>query len=159
MRRILAFSLGLNAAFAGLLVFQHVMLRGAADRWSGLATEAVASYQECVESHGECVGLVRECRSGLRLAQGKLDALREVSRVPYANPGANCLDHSRALVRALAERGIQSYVAVADDRSHAWVLVSVEPTPGFPWSGGIVPLGKDRPILELRDGALKVVLE
>jgi len=65
----------------------------------------------------------------------------------------NCKDFSVDLVKELEERGIKSSIAIAEERTHAWVLVWIEAT-----TGEFIAPGTDLEILEIRDGELKVII-
>src|SRR5690242_17329229 len=64
-----------------------------------------------------------DCRARLSEHDALSRATEQVAAVPYENPGANRYDHSKALVKMLADAGIESSIFVNADRSHAWVAV------------------------------------
>jgi hypothetical protein len=65
----------------------------------------------------------------------------------------NCYQQSQDIQKKLKKIGIESSIAVNEDRSHAWLLVWVEATDGT----FIVP--GDKKIYEIRDYKLDVICD
>ena len=64
----------------------------------------------------------------------------------------NCVDFSIDLVKELKESGIKSSIAIAEERTHAWVLVWIEAT-----TGEFVNPDSELEILEIRNGKMEVI--
>lgn len=64
----------------------------------------------------------------------------------------NCVAFSKDLARELKELGIKSSIAIAEERTHAFVLVWLEAT-----TGNFVNPDSELEILEIRDDEMKVI--
>lgn len=64
----------------------------------------------------------------------------------------DCVDFSVDLAEELKKVGIKSSIAIAEERTHAWVLVWIEAT-----TGEFVNPDSELEILEIRDGEMEVI--
>lgn len=97
------------------------------------------------------------CAQRLKAAGALEVAMHDVGSQPYANPGNNCYDHSKALQKQLAAAGMESSIFVNGDRTHAWLAVWIETTTGKfvpPKAAASFPYDT---LIEVRDRSLGVV--
>lgn len=81
-------------------------------------------------------------------------ATLKIQKGIYDLKNYNCVDFSKDLVRELEEMGIKSSVAIDKNRTHAWVLVWIEPQ-----SGNFISPEEALEIIEIRDGDMKIIIE
>lgn len=106
---------------------------------------------------GKATSALNACNGRLTQSNALAAAVEAVGAIPYRNPGANCYDHSKLLVKALAEAGVHSSIFVNATRTHAWVAAWIETTDGTfvsPTESATFPYGK---LIEIRDPALRVI--
>ena len=145
------------AAALILNIAQLKWMMDARERSSALIERSIANTDRCHDFVREQHEQIAACADHLRRASAVVGAAKTVAGIPYDKKASNCLDHSLLLVSRLAESSIDSYIAITQDRRHAFVLVGMEPTPGNPNAGGFARPGAYGPITEIRDRNLKVI--
>ncbi|MEY5060929.1 MAG: hypothetical protein RIS45_850 [Planctomycetota bacterium] len=110
-----------------------------------------------LELAGAATKSLNSCKERLGASNALAAAVEAVGAIPYRNPGANCYDHSKMLVKALAEAGVHSSIFVNATRKHAWVAAWIETTDGTfvsPTESATFPYGD---LIEIRDPKLRVI--
>ena len=97
-------------------------------------------------------GQVNECREISNKFNVFSHDVAQIGSEPYDAKANNCYDHSKAMVKALADDGIQSSIMVDEGRNHAWVAVWIEAT-----TGQFMTPDTPYRVVEVRDQKLNVI--
>ena len=133
-----------TVAFLALMTFQY---------WPNISNELLKRNEELVNQNIELVKENHKLTNEIKLTNEFKKVLADIKPEEYVLGENDCYDYSKRLQKALKDIGIESSIAIREDRGHAWVLVWIEATDGNFISPNV---GWD--ILEIRDHNMYVLV-